>query len=275
VWELKQLSPEEYDRFRGFIYRQTGIAVPDGKVTLLSNRVRRRLRAHGLDSFAEYYRLLSTGALPGELEPFIDAVTTNETSFFRTDSHFDWFAGPFLNAVLAPPRAAGPHLLRVWSAACSSGEEAYTLAICLAENRQRLAGWRWEILGTDISETALAAARQATYPRRAIEGVPPALLERHFTAGPDGTTWTVKPEVARTCGFRRHNLMEPIDAGPFDCILIRNVLIYFDRASKEVVVGHLIRALVPGGHLVVGPTEGIHDMLAPLVKRSNFLYQKP
>ncbi len=274
MWELKQLSAEEYDRFRALIYRETGIAVPEGKVTLLSNRVRRRLRAHGLDSFDDYYRLLAGGRLPGELERFIDAITTNETSFFRTGSHFDWFSGPFIDAVAARPAAAG-EVLRVWSAACSSGEEPYTLAICLAENRRRLAGRRWEILGTDISETALAAARGATYAARAVEGVTPAILDRYFTADPAAGTWTVVPELASGCVFRRHNLMEPLAAGPFDCVFIRNVLIYFDRPSKEVVVRNVLAALRPGGHLVVGPTEGIHDMLGMLVKRSNFLYQKP
>lgn len=271
MWELKQLSAEEYDRFRALIYRETGIAVPEGKVTLLSNRVRRRLRAHGLDSFDDYYRLLAGGRLPGELERFIDAITTNETSFFRTGSHFDWFSGPFIDAAAARPGEP----LRIWSAACSSGEEPYTLAICLAENGRRLAGRRWEILGTDISETALAAARAATYAPRAVEGVPPAILGKYFTADPAAGTWTVVPEVARRCVFLRHNLMEPVAAGPFDCIFIRNVLIYFDRPSKEVVVRNVVAALRSGGSLVVGPTEGIHDMLGCLVKRSNFLYQKP
>lgn len=272
--ELKQLSAEEYDRFRALIYKETGIAVPDGKITLLSNRVRRRLRAHGLDSFDDYYRLLAKGSLAGELERFIDAITTNETSFFRTAAHFDWFSGPFIDSLTGRP--AGPAgVVRIWSAACSTGEEPYTLAICLAENRRRLAGRRFEILGTDISATALAAARKATYGGRAVEGLDPGILARSFTADPAAGTWTVVPELARTCVFRRHNLMEPVAGGPFDCIFIRNVLIYFDRPSKEVVVRNVVAALRPGGHLVVGPTEGIHELLGSLVKLSNFLYQKP
>ena len=272
--ELRQLSAAEYDRFRGFIYRQTGIAVPDGKVTLLSNRVRRRLRALGLDCFDAYYRLLAAGGLPGELERFIDAVTTNETSFFRTAGHFDWFTGPFIDDLATRPRAAGVPM-RIWSTACSSGEEPYSLAICLLDNRRRLGGRPCEILGTDISETALAAAREARYERRSLETVTPEVLERHFTPAATDGAWSLRPEVTRMCRFRRHNLMDPVAEGPFDCIFVRNVLIYFDRASKSVVLGHLIDALAPAGYLVVGPAEGVHELVAPLVKRSTFLYQKP
>lgn len=276
MWEAKQLSPEEFSRFQEFIYRRTGIRVQDGKITLLSNRIRRRLRERGIDSFEDYFRLLSTGRLPDELPAFIDAVTTNETHFFRTDGHFTWFGGPFLEG-LAAAAAAGhrPRSVRVWSAACSTGEEAYTLAICLAEARSRLVGWRLSVLGTDISETALAVARQAVYRQRSLEQVEPGRLERHFIAAADGTSWTVRPDVARLCSFRRHNLLEPLDDGVFDCVFIRNVLIYFDRESKAVAVRHLIDALAPGGYLVVGPADGIYDMLDPLEKRSTFLYQKP
>lgn len=276
MWEAKQLSPEEFTRFQEFIYRRTGIRVQDGKITLLSNRIRRRLRERGIDSFEDYFRALSTGRLPDELPAFIDAVTTNETHFFRTDGHFTWFGGPFLDGLVAEAAAGRrPRSVRVWSAACSTGEEAYSIAICLAEARGRLAGWRLDVLGTDISEAALAVARKAVYPRRSLEQVTPGRLGRHFTASADGLSWTVRPDVARLCSFRRHNLLEPLGDGLFDCVFIRNVLIYFDRASKAIAVRHLIAALAPGGHLVVGPADGIYDMLEPLEKRSTFLYRKP
>lgn len=275
MWELNKLTPEQFGLFQQFIYRQTGIRMQEGKITLLSNRIRRRLRALQIDSFEDYYKLLTGKKLAGELEHFIDAVTTNETFFFRTGGHFEWFAGPFLDDLIARA-TAGRHerSVRIWSAACSSGEEAYSLAICLLENRSRLLDWRLSIVGTDISETALAQARAARYRQRSLEQVSPERLRRYFSvAGPD--EWAVKPTVTECCSFQRHNLLERLPQSPFDCVFIRNVLIYFDRESKGVAVRHLIDALAPGGYLVVGPSDGIYDMLGGLQRRSNFLYQKP
>lgn len=273
--ELTTLTPHEFARFQAFIYAHTGIRTVDGKVTLLSNRIRRRLRERGLESFAAYYDLLVSGSVPGELEAFIDAITTNETFFFRTPEHFRWFEGPYLDEVVADAAArCRERELRVWSAACSSGEEAYSLAIGLAEQATRLAGWRLSVLGTDICESAVAAARAGCYGERALEGVPPARLARHFTADPVTTTWRIRPPVARLCEFRRHNLLEPI-ARRFDCIVVRNVLIYFDRESKRRVLANLVEALEPRGCLVVGTTDGAHEHLAGLERRSTFVYRKP
>lgn len=274
--ELVQLTPEQFAAFQAFIYSVAGIRIQDGKITLLSNRIRRRLRETGITTFDDYYRRLVGRQLPGELEQFIDVVTTNETHFFRTASHFDWFAGPFLDDLIARADAADhPRSLRVWSAACSTGEEPYSLAICLAENAARLTGWQVSILGTDISETVLAVARRASYPERSLEQVDAARRGRHFVPSADGTEWTLKPAVARPCVFRRHNLLEPMRDGPFDCIFVRNVMIYFDRESKQKAVEHLVDALAPGGYLVVGPADGIYELLGALEKRSIFLYRKP
>lgn len=273
--EANRLTPEQFTLFQQFIYRQTGISTADGKITLLSNRIRRRLRAHQIESFDEYYRLLTGGRVPGELEQFIDAVTTNETFFFRTGGHFEWFAGAFLDDLVARA-SAGHHerSLRVWSAACSSGEEAYSLAICLEENRPRLTGWRLSISGTDISESVLMQARAATYRLRSLEQVSPERLKDHF-AKASADEWVVKPKTASLCTFQRHNLLEKMPQPPFDCVFIRNVLIYFDRGSKVIAVSHLIDSLAAGGFLVVGPSDGIYDMLGGLRRCANFLYQKP
>jgi chemotaxis protein methyltransferase CheR len=273
---LISLTPEQFTRFQQFIYRHTGIWTVDGKVALLSNRIRRRLRDRGLDSFDEYYKLLTAGTVAGELEAFIDAITTNETHFFRTPEHFDWFAGPFLDEMIARATAGKrERSLRIWSAACSTGEEPYTLAICLAENAPRLAGWTLQIVGTDICTAAIETARTATYGPKAIEHVSPDRLARHFTTGPAGDTWRLKPAVAGLCEFWRHNLLEPMAGGPFDCIVLRNVLIYFDRTSKPIALRHLINSLRSGGYLMAGSTDGAHDFLDGLERRSNFVYQKP
>jgi chemotaxis protein methyltransferase CheR len=274
VWEIKTLTPEQFALFERLIYRTTGIRMQSGKITLLSNRIRRRLRHHGLHSFEEYYTLLTAGSLKGELEEFIDAVTTNETYFFRTEGHFDWFRGEFLDEMASRVAAREhPRSLRLWSAACSSGEEVYTLAICLAEARGKLAGWQLKILGTDISGSSLEAARAARYEGRTLENVSPERLARHFQQS--GDAWTVRPSVTKPCEFRTHNLLKPLGEKGFDAIFVRNVMIYFDRESKRTAVGHLLDALAPGGYLVVGPADGIYDLLGNLERKSSFLYHKP
>jgi len=276
VGGLVSLTPEQFTMFQKFIYQHTGIWTLDGKIALLSNRIRRRLRDHGLESFEDYYALLASGTVAGELEAFIDAITTNETHFFRTNDHFDWFAGPFLDDVIARAAAGRrERTLRVWSAACSTGEEPYSLAICLVENAPRLAGWTLQVVGTDICAAALETARAATYGPRALEHVTPERRAKHFVADASGEKWRLKPAVTGLCEFRRHNLLEPMTGPKFDCIFIRNVLIYFDRGSKPVALRHLVDALNAGGCLVAGSTDGAHDFLEGLERRSAFVYQKP
>lgn len=273
--DLEKLTQAQFDRFRDFIYRQSGIRVEPSKVTLVSNRIRRRLRAGGHADFDAYYTYLTSRGGAAELEQFLDAVTTNETHFFRTPAHFDWFRGDFLTELITKQRnGERDSSLRVWSAACSTGEEAYSLAICIAENSLRLRGWKTTVVGTDISEAVLKDARQAVYRDRSLEEVTPVQLKRYFDAQPDGASWQVRTAVRELVEFRRHNLMEPLRVPHFDCIFIRNVLIYFDRESKMVVIRNLIQSLARGGYLVVGPSEGIYDMLDPLVKQSTSVYRK-
>lgn len=273
---LPTLTAEQFTRFGQIVYRETGIRMHEGKLTLMSNRIRQRLRHHGLQSFDDYHRLLTSRTLPDEMARFIDAVTTNETSFFRTPAHFDWFGGPFLADVAAGVRSGTRQaVLRVWSAACSSGEEVHSLAMCIAENAHRLHGCRHVVLGTDINETVLERAREGRYGPRSFEGMDARRIKRHTTADADGIHRTVRAAIRQGCEFRRHNLLEPIDSPPFDCIFLRNVAIYFDRASKATAVRHVIDALAPGGFLVVGPADGIHDLLGALEKRDSFLYRRP
>lgn len=276
VTDFDKLSQLQFDRFRDFIYRQSGIRMDVSKITLVSNRIRRRVRAGDHADFDAYYKYLTSPAGVDELEQFLDAITTNETHFFRTISHFNWFRKDFVPELVQRHRqAARPAGLRIWSAACSTGEESYSLAMCLAECSLMLRNWKLSVVGTDISEAVLKEARDATYKARSLELVTPVQLQRYFEAQDDGARWRVKPPLRDLVEFRRHNLMEPLRLPPFDCIFIRNVLIYFDRDSKKVVIRHLIDALARGGYLVVGPSEGIFDMLAPLQKKSTFLYQKP
>jgi chemotaxis protein methyltransferase CheR len=273
MMDLDKLSPRQFELFREFIYRKSGIRIEPSKITLLTNRIRRRVKARELADFDAYYRLLTSASGAGELEQFLDEVTTNETSFFRTPHHFEWFKGPFLDELLARPAAA--RKIRIWSAACSTGEEPYTLAICLAESSLKLRDWKTSILATDLSEAVLRQARTGVYRSRSLQELSEQRLKRHFDPHSEVGSFAIRPALKSMIEFRRHNLMEPTPGPPFDCIFLRNVLIYFDRDSKQVVINNLVRALAPGGYLVVGPSEGIYDMLGMLQKHSHFAYQKP
>jgi chemotaxis protein methyltransferase CheR len=271
-----ELTDEEYAKFCGLIYRTAGIRIADNKRMMVGNRLRRRLRATGIASFTDYYVFLTSPAGAGEMPLFVDAITTNETYFFRDMQHYRWLGDEFLPEIV---RRAGlrQHLrrLRVWSAACSTGEEPYSMAIEILEKRLVFAGWNIKILGTDISGTALAEARTGRYDARAVRHVEPARRLAFFDEDADAERWTVKPTVKSLVTWKSHNLLSPLKEDPFDCIFIKNVLIYFDKDSKLVVVKNLIEALAPGGYLVVGPTEGVYNMLDELGRVKSWLYQKP
>jgi chemotaxis protein methyltransferase CheR len=270
-----KLTTRQFELFRDLIYRRSGIRMDVSKITLVTNRIRRRLKANHLTDFDDYYRLLTSPGAGEEAQFFLDAVTTNETSFFRTPEHFQWFQGEFLREMVSRIRK-GEHSpeIRVWSAACSTGEEPYSLAICLYEHRFQWGKCAPTVVGTDISQSALRAARQGVFTKRSLEGLDPRRLKRHFSPSADGETFEVRPAIRELVAFQRHNLLSPLGLPPFDCVFLRNVMIYFDRESKQAAIGHLIRSLAPGGYLVVGPSEGVFDMLKALVKKTTFLYQK-
>ena len=163
----------------------------------------------------------------------------------------------------------------VFAAACSSGEELYTLAICVDESRHQFAGWKISLLGSDISETMISAARKGVFPNRSLDQTTDERRSRYFAQLQDDAGWSIRSRLINMCGFKRHNLLDAVPDDPFDCIFIRNVFIYFDKKSKEVAVQNLIQALAPGGFLVVGPADGIYDLLGDLNKKTIFLYQKP
>jgi chemotaxis protein methyltransferase CheR len=273
--DSSQLTIQEFQQFQAFILKLCGISVADNKITLLSNRIRRRLRATNIADFERYFAFLKSAAGKEELEGFLSAITTNETSFFRTEKHFEWLRTEFIDTVTTQARTSQrPKQLRIWSAACSTGEEPYSIALSLAEVQHKLTGWKIEILGTDISEHAVTRARSGLFSGASIDDIPEKLRSRFFTEQAASEMWEARPALKEMVTIKRHNLMEPIREASFDCVFIRNVLIYFNRDSKKQVIENLVRSMANGGYLVVGPSEGIFDMLGMLTKRSTFLYQK-
>jgi chemotaxis protein methyltransferase CheR len=273
---LAELTTEEYQKFCGLIYQVAGIRIAENKRVMVTNRVRRRLRQTGIKSFAEYYAYLTSPAGGDEMPLFLDAITTNETYFFRDIHHYDWLVETFLPGIAEQAAARHrPKTLRIWSAACSTGEEPYSIALRLLAKKLLFAGWRTTILGTDISGAALAAAAAGSYDARAVRLIQPAQRQAFFDEDPQTQRWTAKRELKALVTWKQHNLLLPLKDDPFDCIFLKNVLIYFDKDSKQTVVRNVIEALAKGGYLVVGPTEGIYMMLDPLCKLKPWLYQRP
>ena len=271
-----ELTDEEFKRFCGLIYRTAGIRIADSKRVLVANRVRRRLRATGIKSFSEYYTFLTSPSGGAEMPLFLDAITTNETYFYRDNHHYVWLGETFLPEIAQQAaQHKRPRNLRIWSAACSTGEEPYSIALKVMAKRPMFSGWKLSVLGTDLSGSVLASARAGVYDERAVHLVSADEKKRYFDEDPQARRWTIKEEVRSLVTWKLHNLLMPLREEPFDCIFIKNVLIYFDAASKQTVVKNLLAAMAKGGYLVVGPTEGIFTMLDPLTKLKPWLYQRP
>jgi chemotaxis protein methyltransferase CheR len=254
------------------VRRHTGIVMGERKWTLLEGRLRRRLRELELTGYRDYLQVLE--ARPEEVRDFIDLVTTNETSFFRTPRIWEYFAQQLL------PRWFDAHPdmpLRVWSAAASSGEEAYTVAMLCEEFRTQHPTFRYRILATDIADGILRKASAAHYQGRSIEALQhsrPALVEKYFRAEGDG--FSAGPALRANVTFRKHNLHEvPREVGAIDVTLLRNVLIYFDTQGQQAVLANARRAMAPDGLLIVGESESLSRFDMGFVFEQPLIYRNP
>ena len=277
VGPLKEVTDEQLARYAELIYRRTGIRVSPQKKTLLSNRVRRRLRDTGIAGFDAYYEHLTRlRADDPEWDEFLQEITTHETYLFRDENHWDWFRATFLPQCSAEARLGGrPYSLRIWSAASSTGDEAFTAACCIAACLPSLPRWQIRILGTDIGVGALAQAKAARFSQRAMRLVPKSYQTRFFDKDPSAELWQARSVLTEMVTFRQQNLLEALRERPFDLVFLKNVLIYFDPASKQRVVENVRSLVQPGGLLVAGPAEGIGELLKDFVRLQAWLYQRP
>jgi len=264
-----RLSRRNFQLLANLIQEYCGIRMPPAKQTMVEGRLRRRAKALGQSSLDEYCAMLfEEGGLREEMVELIDAITTNKTEFFREIDHFRLLVDRALPTLLSQRVRPGlDRPLNVWSSACSTGAEPYTLAMVLSDFSQRLQGFRFQILATDICTDALAKAKLAVYPRDMVAPVPPELRHRYFLRprDPDGTTVRVAQQIRRMVQFGRLNLMDedyPID--PVDIVFCRNILIYFDKATQEAVLQRICRTLRPGGYLFIGHSETVTSMDLPL-----------
>ena len=246
------LKDKEFILFQKMIYERAGISMSDAKKALVSGRLTKRVKHFGLASFEEYFHLINTAA-NGEMQMAVDLLTTNETFFFREPKHFD-----FLQETVLPAWRTGPR--RVWSAACSSGEEAYTLAMMLAEHSPTDA---WEIIGTDISTRVLEKARSGHYPIERAERIPSNYLTKYCLkgVGPQDGTFIMERCLRGRVNFLHANLKQDLrKLGKFDVIFLRNVMIYFDMETKREVVAQMLPQLKPGGYFVVSHSESLNGI---------------
>ena len=268
------ISDGEFRQLRQFIHAHTGIALSEHKKALVCSRLSKRLRHHGLQHYSDYYVLLVEQDPEGvELMAMINAITTNKTDFFREPHHFRFLAEQLYPRV----RTRRPARLRLWSAGTATGEEAYTLAINVRESFAADPTADIRILATDIDTNVLAHGERGVYTADQARHIPEALLHRYFWRGQGGNAGQVKakPALADLIRFRRLNLLDnpwPIH-GPFDAILCRNVIIYFDRETQQQLIARFARLLRPDGYLLLGHSESVHDVGSGLRHVGQSVYQ--
>ena len=251
--ELK-LTADEFRQISDLAYERFGLDLKRGKEALVASRLGKKLRKLGFATFAEYHRHVLADSTGDALVELIDALTTNHTSFLRERAHFE-----FLRRAVNE-EFAGVSQLRVWSAACSSGEEPYSIAMCLAEALNKSAGRQFRILATDISTRVLEAARRGVYPASRFDDVPEPWRRAHLLRGQGESEgfYKVKPALAQKIEFARLNLIEPFpNRGLSHVIFCRNVMMYFDKATQQDIVQRLSAHLERGGYLLVGHSESL------------------
>jgi chemotaxis protein methyltransferase CheR len=264
----------QFDAISRLMYSISGVNLTDGKRELVKARLSKRMRAMGWSSIRRYIEHVQSEEGRDELARMVDALTTNKTSFFRESAHFDFIRDTILPDFRDPRRP-----LRAWSAGCSSGEEPYTLAMVLADAFSDLPVRDCRIMATDISSKVLAMARAAVYDEERMEGIPDSCRRRYFNRFKNRETgalrYQVVPELRTLVTIGRLNLMErwPM-SGPFDFILCRNVMIYFDRETRGRLLQRFTDLLSPGGHLLVGHSESLNSMRHDLTYVQPAVYRK-
>jgi chemotaxis protein methyltransferase CheR len=271
------ISGEDFQKFREFFYRKTGIQFDGTKRYFVDKRLAERIEATGSDSFRSYFTLLRFEASGEELQQLTNLMTVNETYFFREDYQFKCLVDSILPEITACKQAGGP--IRIWVMPSSSGEEPYSIAIYLLEYWAGLVDWDVEIIASDIDTRILALARHGIYSPRAVQQLPGVFLQKHFARS--GDNYQISEELRSAVEFTRVNLSDRADTRPyrgFDVIFCRNLLIYFDDVSRKSAAETLYDALTPGGFILLGHSESM-SRISALYKVRKFpeaiVYQKP
>ena len=278
---MQNLAPtdSDYELIAKLVYKHSRIHLGDGKRELVSSRLGKRLRALGCSSYSEYCGILTRPGAEEELAELVDAISTNHTFFFREQQHFDFLEKTVLREFASDRSFRRDGCFRCWSAAASTGEEPYSIALMLGAHTDKHPGFRWEMDCSDISRPALEAARGGVYPSVRLQEVPLSLRQRFFQKGVGAQMgrYRVKSEIRNKIQWHQMNLFQ--DTYPFQkqfhIIFCRNVMIYFDRASQEALVEKMSRLLVPGGYLKIGHSESLSGIKTSLIQVQTAVYKKP
>jgi chemotaxis protein methyltransferase CheR len=277
------LTDADFKVVQDVVYKYCGISLNDEKTALVRARLTKQIRMGGYVSAAEYLKDVLADRGGPAFSDFIDAISTNLTSFFRENDHFKFLSESVLPRLLAEKRMKGTGRIVVWSAACSSGEEPYSLAMTILEaiRRSPPGALRWEVrlLATDISTRMLTAARAGVYTRESVRAIPQGYQSQYFTArtepGAGEECYTVSPELKQIVRFRHLNLMDAWPfSGPFDFIFCRNVMIYFDQATQQQLVRRFWDCIAPGGFLFTGHSESLTGAAHRFTSRRPSIYEK-
>jgi chemotaxis protein methyltransferase CheR len=270
----RDLTKEEFRRYHDYLYAKTGIHYPDEKIELLSNRIRKRLRATSCAGYDAYLTRIQQRGEAVEQQAFFDSITTNETYFFRCQRHWDFFKSWAQQRHADAQTRKQP--VRVWSAASSTGAEAFTALIVLQQvYGPGFGGTPVEVFGTDLSQAVLAEAQKGVFSAYALSQTPPDVVKKHF-AKVDKEDWLFDRELAKHATFARHNLMEPLlGKGLFDFVFVRNVLIYFDGKSRERVLTNCAQVMQTGAPILVGESESLMGTTHPFTYVKPSIFVKP
>lgn len=274
-----KISNKEYEILRRVVYDNSRINLGSEKYELVSSRVAKRLRALNLDSYATYCDYLGSPSGKEELGHLIDAISTNYTYFYRETHHLDFLASTILPNMMAQKRFSAFNPFKIWSAACATGEEPYTLAIILSEffGPQNIQSWK--LLATDISTTALQTAKAGIYKHDKLKLPNPTMLRTYFQKGQGNSEglYRVKAPIRENIQFKQYNLLQPNDQlnnSTFDVIFCRNVMIYFDRDTQQELVNKLETKLTPDGYLIAGCSESLSSIRHGMTPHGSSIYQR-
>ncbi len=273
-----EITDAQLKSFADLVYETTGIRFTEKKKTLITNRLRKRLRENQISCFDEYFSLLKKHQdhpEHPEWNAFIEKITTHETYLFRDQQQWEWLRDKMvLDWKEEAETGTRDYRLRIWSAACSRGDEVYTIAISLAQSLSNLEKWDVKILGTDIGIETLEQARTAKFSDHSMRKVADEVSDKYFIRNIDGTR-SPKPRLKKMVEFQYHNLIFPLNLEEsFDLVFLKNVLIYFDTDSKKVVIENIFKQLKPGGYLVLGPAEGATNLLDGFQRSQSTIYRK-
>ncbi|MBE6340830.1 MAG: protein-glutamate O-methyltransferase CheR [Marinilabiliaceae bacterium] len=271
-----ELSAADFKIFSNYIYSEFGIKMPEVKRVMLQGRLLKRIRQLKMSSYSEYKEyFFSKEGQQKELYNFLSVVTTNKTDFFREPVHFDFLSNTLLPEMVNEQKKS---MVKIWSAACSSGEEPYTISIVLNEFKEEHPQIGFSILGTDISLNVLDKAAKGIYAEKEVELMPLNLKKKYFLRSKDRKNPTVKvqPILQKNISLQYLNLMDSVYdlKDTFDVIFCRNVLIYFDRETQEKVINKLCERLIPGGYLFIGHSESVANMNVPLINIKPTIFKR-